>query len=151
MRRVYHASLGGTSAALALRFAALLAAQGAGVEVVDACSVGDPESVAAADVAVVFVSTYDGGQGPPGGGAFFTSWFADAASDERVGAAFLAAQDDATKAAVAARVKADLSSQRLESLTLRVARLRHLVREAAALGALLRDVEAYVQSYGLLL
>ena len=67
------------------------------------------------------------------------------------GAAFLAAQDDATKAAVAARVKADLSSQRLESLTLRVARLRHLVREAAALGALLRDVEAYVQSYGLLL
>ena len=91
MRRVYHASLGGTSAALARRFAALLAAQGAGVEVVDACSVGDPESVAAADVAVVFVSTYDGGQGPPGGGAFFTSWFADAASDERVGAAFLAA------------------------------------------------------------
>ena len=67
------------------------------------------------------------------------------------GAAFLAAQDDATKAAVAARVKTDVSSQRLESSTLRVARLRHLVREAAALGALLRDVEAYVRSYGLLL
>ena len=67
------------------------------------------------------------------------------------GAAFRAAQDDAAKAAVAERVKADISSQRLESSTLRVARLRHLVREAAALGALLRDVEAFVRSFGLLL
>ena len=70
---------------------------------------------------------------------------------DHYGAAFLAAQDDAAKAAVAARVKADLASQRLESSTLRVARLRFLVREAAALGALLRDGEAYVRSYGLLL
>ena len=91
VRRVYHASLGGTGKAFAQRFAALLSAQsGAAVEVVDACAVGDPESMAAADVAVVFLSCYDGGQGPTGGGAFFSSWFADAASDERVGAAFLA-------------------------------------------------------------
>jgi len=67
------------------------------------------------------------------------------------GDALLAAKDEAAIAAVAARVKADLSSQRLPSSTLRVARLRHLVREAAALGALLRDVEAYVRSFGLLL
>lgn len=67
------------------------------------------------------------------------------------GDALLAAKDEAAVAAVAARVKADLSSQRLPSSTLRVARLRHLVREAAALGAVLRDVEAYVRSFGLLL
>ena len=67
------------------------------------------------------------------------------------GDALQAASGDGAAAEVAARVRADLEGQRLECSTLRVARLRHLVREAAALGALLRDAEAYVRSYGVLL
>ena len=39
---------------------------------------------------------------------------------------------------------------RLESVRLSLDMMRHLVREATALGALLRDAEARVQSYGLL-
>jgi len=89
--RVYYASQGGTSKGLALRFAAALNRydNSSRADVVDACTLPDPESLATAEVAVLFVSTYDNGSGPPGGGAFFTTWFADAAVDERVGAAFL--------------------------------------------------------------
>lgn len=58
---------------------------------------------------------------------------------------------DAAMAAVAARIKADIANQRLESSVVRVARIKYLVREAAAMGALLRDVEAFVRPYGLLL
>jgi hypothetical protein len=51
---------------------------------------------------------------------------------------------------LAARVRADIQNNRIDTLRLPAGTMRHLVREAAAVGALLRDAEARVQSFGLL-